>query len=63
MFKSKAPYEKKAEIVREYLERRVGYTESLKRILHDKPLELRHGLRTAFCQTTPTEYNDTLHKR
>ena len=31
MSKSKVPYEKKAEIVRDYLEGRVGYTESLRR--------------------------------
>ena len=31
MPKSKVPYEKKAEIVRDYLEGRVGYTESLRR--------------------------------
>ena len=31
MSKSKVPYEKKAEIVKDYLEGRVGYTESLKR--------------------------------
>ena len=31
MSKSKVPYEKKAEIVRDYVEGRVGYTESLRR--------------------------------
>ena len=31
MFKSKIPYEKKAEIVKDYLDGRVGYAESLKR--------------------------------
>ena len=31
MSKSKVPYEKKAEIVRDYLEGRVGYAESLRR--------------------------------
>ena len=30
MSKSKVSYEKKAEIVRDYLEGRVGYTESLR---------------------------------
>lgn len=31
MSKSKVPYEKKVEIVRDYLEGRKGYTESVKR--------------------------------
>ena len=31
MSKSKIPYEKKAEIVKDYLDGRVGYAESLKR--------------------------------
>lgn len=31
MSKSKVPYEEKVEIVKDYLEGRVGYTESLER--------------------------------
>ena len=36
MSKSKVPYEKKVEIVKDYLEGRVGYTESLKRANNSK---------------------------
>ena len=36
MSKSKIPYEKKVEIARDYLEGRVGYTESLGRANNSK---------------------------
>ena len=36
MSKSKVPYEKKIEIVKDYLEGRMGYTESLKRANNSK---------------------------
>ena len=43
MSKSKVPYEEKAEIVRGYLEERVGYTESL-----DERITVKHHFATGY---------------